>query len=415
MKLIRSFAAAGSILAALVVQVPRGWAADVTPPQLQAAWVDYTLTNIHLQFSEPMDPATTQDPLNYTVSGGVTVQSATLEAGGLDLTLVTTPMTPGATYTLSVAGVLDRAEPVGNLLSPNPTLRSFHLDYRTLGYLYLSPLPGAEYVSAQTRFVLVRFKDVSPSAVTNLSTFLTVTGSSSGIHSGQTHVAMDGRTVICQMTTDFSVNEVVTVSLAPHSTSSSGLGSYEYQFVVGGHTPDVGTSTARGDNLAVGQAKPGQATAAPSELIPGAVLSPWTGGESAAALKVASHKGARLTPKFAIMPNGVSVPSDFPQVTITARGNPAPDYIWLENVGQNATFQAAGSVAIDPRSVARLSDGSVQFGVVAPGAATATVLGSTDLVAWQVLQTVPVTNGAAVFADSAAANFPQRFYRVRLP
>ena len=35
------------------------------------------------------------------------------------------------------------------------------------------------------------------------------------------------------------------------------------------------------------------------------------------------------------MPNGVSVPSDFPQIVITARGNPAPDYIWLENVGQN--------------------------------------------------------------------------------
>ena len=35
------------------------------------------------------------------------------------------------------------------------------------------------------------------------------------------------------------------------------------------------------------------------------------------------------------MANGVTVPSDFPQVTITARGNPAADYIWLENVGQN--------------------------------------------------------------------------------
>jgi hypothetical protein len=89
------------------------------------------------------------------------------------------------------------------------------------------------------------------------------------------------------------------------------------------------------DNLAVGWAKPGQASSGPSEVIPGAVLSPWSGGPSAAALKTASLKGAGLKPEFATMPNGVSVPSDFPQVTITARGNPAADYIWLENAGQN--------------------------------------------------------------------------------
>ena len=370
MKLIRSFAAAAITLTTLAVLVPSGLAADITPPQLQTAWGDYSLTNIYLQFSEPMDPATTQNPLNYTLSGGVTVQSATLDATGLNLTLVTTPMTPGATYTISVTGVLDRAQPLGNLISPNPTVLPFHLDYHTLGYLYLSPLPGAEYVSAQTRFVLVRFKDVSPSAVTNLSTFITVTGASSGIHSGQTHVAMDGRTVIYQMTKAFSVNELVTVALTPLVGSGSSPDTYQYQFVVSGHLPDVGLITARGDNppyqgrekasegdptiewldhivpnstttstnggdsLAVGRAKPGQVTTAPSGVIPGAVLSAWIGSPSAA-LKPASSKGAGFAPKFAIMPNGVSVPSDFPQVMITARGNPASDYIWLSNVGQN--------------------------------------------------------------------------------
>ena len=120
--------------------------------------------------------------------------------------------------------------------------------YPNLGYLYLSPLPGAEYVSAQTRFVLVRFKDLSPSAVTNLSTFVTVTGSISGTHDGQTHVASDGRTVIFTMNRDFTINEAVTVSLAPQSAAGSGLDSYQYQFVVAGHLADVGTITARGDN-----------------------------------------------------------------------------------------------------------------------------------------------------------------------
>jgi hypothetical protein len=53
--------------------------------------------------------------------------------------------------------------------------------------------------------------------------------------------------------------------------------------------------------------------------------------------------------------------------------------------------------------------------VAAPGAATATVLGSTNSLTWQVLQSLPVTNGAAVFTDIAATNFASRFYRARLP
>jgi hypothetical protein len=480
--------------------------------------------------------------------------------------------------------------------------------YPDLGYLYLSPVPGAEYVSAQTRFVLVRFKNVSPNAVSNLSTFVTVTGSISGSHSGQTHVAGDGRTVIFTMSQDFAINEEVRVSLAPQSAAGSGLDSYQYQFVIGGHLPIVGTITARGDNppdqlkanafdgdpatqwldyivpngstnfswiqylypdnvtqvaaeyalisandvperdpadwnlygvdasgnlvlldrqihqtfssrhqrkvysinnliayrgyrleitrvsdpgtaggvqlaelefiqrqgsilreywlnipgsgvsdltsntnypgnpsgsdslsafeapqiwgdnygtrvrgyiiapntgtfyfwisshdygelwlspdtdpahksliasvpgwtyprewgkysqqrsagisltagqkyyvealqkegggldnLAVGWAKPGQGSSDPSEVIPGAVLSPWIGGAAARALnapglKPPAFKTAGLTPKAATRANGVSVPSDFPQVVITARGNPSADYIWLENAGQN--------------------------------------------------------------------------------
>jgi len=41
----------------------------------------------------------------------------------------------------------------------------------------------------------------------------------------------------------------------------------------------------RGDNLAVGWAKPGQPTTAPSEVIPGEVLSPWTGGPAVASVQ----------------------------------------------------------------------------------------------------------------------------------
>ncbi len=107
---------------------------------------------------------------------------------------------------------------------------------------------------------------------------------------------------------------------------------------------------AGGDNLAVGWSKPGQSTAVPSEVIPGSVLSPWTGGSAAPAK---SPEGG-VTPKAVspgqpgIMPNGVSVPSDFPHISITVNTNPDPDYIFIDTRGgggkpYNVIFDNTGS------------------------------------------------------------------------
>jgi hypothetical protein len=120
-------------------------------------------------------------------------------------------------------------------------------DYRALGYMYLSPLPGAEYTAPQTRFVLVRFQNIAPSAVTNLSQCIQVTGALSGNHAGQTKIASDNRTVIFQMSANFQVNELVTVSLNPQ-TAAGAISPYQYQFMTSGHLPDLGTITARGEN-----------------------------------------------------------------------------------------------------------------------------------------------------------------------
>jgi len=73
------------------------------------------------------------------------------------------------------------------------------------------------------------------------------------------------------------------------------------------------------------------------------------------------------------------------------------------------------SVAINSGSLTNLPNGSVQFGFSIPGALEATAMGSTNLLDWEVLQTVPLTNGSAVFMDGTATNFPHRFYRLRVP
>jgi hypothetical protein len=74
------------------------------------------------------------------------------------------------------------------------------------------------------------------------------------------------------------------------------------------------------------------------------------------------------------------------------------------------------SISINAKSVTNLPDGRFQFGFSIPGALEATVLGSTNLRDWDALQMVPLaTNGSAIFTDANATNFPNRFYRLRVP
>ncbi len=82
-------------------------------------------------------------------------------------------------------------------------------------------------------------------------------------------------------------------------------------------------------------------------------------------------------------------------------------------------FSAPFAILVPPTlagsAVTILPDGRLQFPISVPGALQATVLGSTNLMNWQVLQTVVLTNGAAVFTDEPTTNYTRRFYRVRVP
>lgn len=133
-----------------------------------------------------------------------------------------------------------------------------------------------------------------------------------------------------------------------------------------------------GDNLAVGWAKPGQPTSAPSEVIPGEVLTPWpvtTAGAiphfirpppaiASSTRSVTSTGTSGLHPNLRsiglanqphlagapspVFPNGVAVPADFPRINITINNNPDTGYIFLDNRGgnghpYNVIFDNAGS------------------------------------------------------------------------
>jgi len=183
---------------------------------------------------------------------------------------------------------------------------------RQAGYLYLSPVPGAAYVSSQTRYILVRFGRVAPSQVANLTTdFIIVTGARSGPQPGTVHVANDGKTVIFEMGKDFATNELVTVNLNPRTTpaATGTVKPFEYRFSVTAPMPDglpevVGASQpdVKLRNLSDNRGSWRQ-------------LNPSRRGSFGPAV---------------VMPNGVSVPGDFPKVVITANTNPSPGYLFLE-------------------------------------------------------------------------------------
>ncbi len=78
-------------------------------------------------------------------------------------------------------------------------------------------------------------------------------------------------------------------------------------------------------------------------------------------------------------------------------------------------FSIIDAPSINSGSVSRFPDGSAQFSYTAPGAGLMTVLGSTNLTTWEVIQTLQLTSDAGVFTNPAAAGVPNRFYRLRVP
>ncbi len=182
-------------------------------------------------------------------------------------------------------------------------------NYRDLGYLYFSPQPDAEYTSPQTRFFLVRFTSILPSELINLSSFITVQGTGSGLHPGQTKIASDNKTVIHEVTGDFIRNELVTVSLNPQLDIGQRVEPYSYQFMISGPMPGATPTPMVLASLQT-QSIPAPIEQSDQTLENDSIL-PAYGGPT-------------------ILPNGVSIPGDFPQVNIFTNNNPAPGYIFID-------------------------------------------------------------------------------------
>lgn len=162
-------------------------------------------------------------------------------------------------------------------------------------YTYLYPPPGAVDVP-QAATILFR-PLVSPHDIANVSSCFQVIGSKSGKIAGRTFVGSDGATIIFQPQQEFKSDENVLVTIRLE-TQNSQLTSFSFSFHI------------------LAENKQSAPFATPDEQ---------TMGSNPAPLSKATASRAR------IMPNGVSVPSDFPHINVYVNTSPADGYIFLNN------------------------------------------------------------------------------------
>lgn len=196
--------------------------------------------------------------------------------------------------------------------APAATLRDYPAAFQ-YGYQYLDPRPESEYVATETR-LLIRFEGTSPADLANLSSFIEVVGQHTGVHTGTTTIATDGRTVVFEPASPFLANEAVDVALVPllHPGKAGQIKPIQYRFYV----QRPAAAPLASSPVAHAQAPGIEKQASPQILAAG----DWTPNRPT------------------IMPNGVSVPGDFPHVSITQNRNPGDGYIFTEYRGK--TFYA---------------------------------------------------------------------------
>jgi hypothetical protein len=114
---------------------------DVTRPTLVSVGSLGDPNVITLIFSEPMEAATANVAGNYALDQGAQVTAARMGQDGRTVTLTTSTLSPGVTYTATVSNVRDSAT-TPNTILPNST-KTFTIDSVPLAIRLLRPDPEA--------------------------------------------------------------------------------------------------------------------------------------------------------------------------------------------------------------------------------------------------------------------------------
>ena len=177
---------------------------------------------------------------------------------------------------------------------------------------YVFPVPGSSHVPAGTE-ILVRFKNIQPSQIANLESFIRATGEKSGFVSGDISVMTDQKTVRFMPDEPFQIGETVTVQINP--------------LIQGQSIPDKLHFTIHD--------RP--------EIVTESVQK-----NPCCSSPVFDHSAHGTRVEDPLVLNGVSVPSSFPMLNILVSDNPAPgnlfiSYGWGTPVQYHIIYDSTGA------------------------------------------------------------------------
>jgi hypothetical protein len=197
---------------------------------------------------------------------------------------------------------------------------------------YLFPVPGSKYLPVETQ-IIIRFSTVSPDQIRNLSSFLILIGNQSGFLETKTVISSDRKTIIFKPEKHFVPGETITVQLAPQKwAENKTFLELEYNFTISQNPlffqPAFSRKAFR-DNLQ----------------------------------QTDSNLPAQNGIIYPVIQNGLSIPSDFPQINISINDNPDEGYIFINNwVGEpySMILDNSGQPVWYRRTINRSRDFKVQ-------------------------------------------------------
>ncbi len=199
------------------------------------------------------------------------------------------------------------------------------------GYDYIYPRAHASRISPDAT-VIFRFERLSPLTLKNLHECVHLADANGPI-TGTIRVASDNRTIIFEPAHPFTLGSKINLRLTP-----------QFDFVDDTVPTDVDYTFTITNSPA---------------LQSGFIPEDEQGSESRPSLHKAAAGNAR------IMPNGVSVPGDFPHINVTTNIDPGDGYIFLNNRGQgtpyNIIFDNDGSPVWYLRTDDRRRDFKIQY------------------------------------------------------
>ncbi len=107
---------------------------------------------------------------------------------------------------------------------------------------YLSPMPGSLYIKGATNVALRLDDALNPASLT--PQMFSLVGNVTGLHAGQAHVALDGRTAVFKPNNAFQTGETVSVTIASGLTTQGGAVWAGTAFTFTIETPGVALSHA---------------------------------------------------------------------------------------------------------------------------------------------------------------------------